>query len=200
MSGFPVLNIEFLDDIYIKNYEKNNNIKKIFCNDIPINYINSLSLLQTMNGIKITYNKIDQRVLINILQYYLILNEYYIYNDNIYEKIKESKISYKVIGSLKEILYYKFQENVVNYFVNNLEAYFNGFDFSYLMDTYFIKNKNTIESIKDISTQRINPDFGLLEFTDGVYSIKYDRFFPNKDNYFFNNKISTIKYYNKTYG
>ena len=155
--------------------------------------------LNNFHGVKITNNKIDQTTLIDILQYYLILNEYYIYNDNIYVKIKGSKISYKLIGGIKEVLYDKFQENVVLYFIKNFETYFNGFDFSYLIKNYFIKIKNIIESIKDISTQRIEPDFGLIEFTDGVYSIKYDRFFSNKDNYDFNNKISTIKYYDKSY-
>jgi hypothetical protein len=67
------------------------------------------------------------------------------------------------------------------------------------MDNYFIKNKSIIESIKDISTQRIEPDFGLIEFTDGIYSIKYDRFFSKKENFNFSNKISTVKYYNKSY-
>ena len=155
--------------------------------------------LDFLSGIKIKDNIINQRTLINILQYYLILNEYFIYNENIYVKIKESKISYKLIGGIKEVLYDKFQENVIKFFLIHLSGYFEGFDFSYLMDTYFVKTKNIIESIKDISTQRINPDFGLIEFSDGVYSIKYDRFFSNKDNYSFNNKISTIKYYDKSY-
>jgi hypothetical protein len=162
-------------------------------------YLNNNIVLKNIFGIKITNNKIDQRTLINILQYYLILNEYFIYNENIYIKIKESKISYKLIGSLKNLLYDGFQENVVNYFIKNFEYYFKGFDFSFLMDNYFIKNKSIIESIKDISTQRIEPDFGLIEFIDGIYSIKYDRFFPNKKDYSFSNKICTIKYYNKCY-
>jgi hypothetical protein len=67
------------------------------------------------------------------------------------------------------------------------------------MDNYFIKTKLIIESIKDISTQRIYPDFGLIEFTDGVYSIRHNRFFQSKENYIFNNNTSTIKYYNKSY-
>ncbi len=155
--------------------------------------------LKNISGIKNKDNILNQRVLINILQYYLILNEYYIYNDNIYEKIKESKISYRLVGTIKNILYDKFQENVVKFYLVHLIGYFEGFDFSYLMDNYFIKSKNIIESIKDISTQRIIPDFGLIEFTDGVYSIKYDRFFHNEIDYNFSNKISTIKYYNKSY-
>jgi hypothetical protein len=155
--------------------------------------------INSIGGIRIKNNLINQRTLINILQYYLILNEYYIYNNNVYEKIKESKISYVLVGSIEDILYNKFQQNVVKFYLINLRGYFEGFDFSYLMDTYFIKTKNIIQSIKDISTQRIEPNFGLIEFTDGIYSIKYDRFFSNKDNNIFNSKISTIKYYNKTY-
>ena len=162
-------------------------------------YINKNEVIKNIQGIKITNNKIDQRTLINLLQYYLILNEYYIYNDNIYVKIKESKISYRCLGTIKKILYDNFQNNIVLYFVNNFSGCFKGFDFSYLMDNYFIKTKLIVESIKDISTQRIEPDFGLIEFTDGVYSIKYNRFFPHKENYIFNNKVSTIKYYNKSY-
>jgi hypothetical protein len=163
------------------------------------NYLNKNSILKNFTGIKLTNNKIDQTTLISLLQYYLILNNYYIYNDNIYEKIKESKISYKCIGSLMEVLYDKFQDNVVFYYVANFELYFKGFDFNHLLNNYFIKSKGVIESLKDISTQRIEPNFGLIEFTDGVYSIKYDRFFSNKTNYTFSGKISTIKYYNKSY-
>ena len=167
--------------------------------DYFLKYNFNNNIFMNLNGIRLVYNKIDQRTLINILQYYLILNEYFIYNDNIYVKIKDSKISYKLVGGIKEVLYDKFQENVVKFYLIYLSGYFEGFDFSYLMDTYFVKTKNIIESIKDISTQRIEPDFGLIEFTDGVYSIKYDRFFSNKDNYDFINKISTIKYYDKSY-
>lgn len=180
-------------DIYSINFQyPDKNIKKLgsFFFNIDLN---------NLSGIKIKDNIINQRILVNILQYYLILNSYYIYNNSIYERIKESKISYRHIGTIKEVLYDKFQENVVKFYLIHLNSYFSGFDFSYLMDNYFIKTKSIIESIKDISTQRIEPDFGLIEFSDGVYSIKYDRFFSNKDNYNFSNKVCTIKYYNKSY-
>ena len=194
-----IVSIKSLDkvrfDYFCKFYE---NIK-IEDNIRLKEYKNSLNIVNVFFGVKLTHNKIDQRTLINILQYYLILNEYYIYNDNIYEKIKDSKISYKLVGNLVDILYNKFQENVILFFLNNFENYFKGFDFSYLLDNFFIKNKNVIESIKDLSTQRIEPNFGLIEFTDGIYSIKYDRFISKKHNCNFLKKLSTIKYYNKSY-
>ena len=198
--GGWVVSICFLDNDNLEYFKKLNNLDTIGVNSkLPQTYVESLSILDLFNGIKITNNKIDQRVLINLLQYYLILNEYYIYNDNIYVKINNTKISYILVGGLVDVLYNGFQNNVIFYFNNNFEYYFKGFDFSYLLDVYFVKTKSVIESIKDISTQRINPDFSLIEFNDGVYSIKYDRFFSNKENYVFDNKISTIKYYNKSY-
>ena len=154
-----------------------------------------------INGIKLTNNRIDQRVLINLLQYYLILNNYYIYNENIYEKIKESYISYRLIGSIEDILYNKFQENVVKFFLTSFNCYFDNFDFNYLVVNYFIKSKNTIENLIDIITNKIKPDFSLMEFTDGIYSIKYNTFIQInqvKKNKEINNK-HTIKYYKKSF-
>ena len=145
---------------------------RINCEFVPIETKGLSEEVINLNGVKITNNVINQTVLTDLLHYYLILNEYYIYNGNIYSKIKESNISYKLEGSLKDILYDNFQYNVVNYYINNFAFYFKGFDFSYLLKNYFVKSKFIVESIKDISTQRINPDFGLIEFTDGIYSIK----------------------------
>ena len=192
-----------LNDIYsyfIKPFEM---VDFIFSDTLNIdkhhNFDFDINAIEDLNGIKLTNNKIDQRTLINILQYYLILKQYYLYNDNIYVKIKNSKMSYSLVGSIKEVLYDNFQKNVVIYFINNFGGYFKGFDFSYLMDNYFIKTRPVIESIKDISTQRIEPDFGLIEFTDGVYSIKHNRFLPHKIGYLFSSNVSTLKFYNKSY-
>jgi hypothetical protein len=40
-----------------------------------------------------------------------------------------------------------------------------------------------------------------MEFKDGLYFIKYDRFIPRKDLFKFNNLsiLSTLKYYDKNY-
>jgi hypothetical protein len=195
-------------NVYNSFYRSLNRCERVnnFINIIPLTKFESFNVLlksnnviKNLTGIKITYDKIDQGVLVDILQYYLILKNYYIYNNNIYQKIENSKISYKIVGSLTEILYDKFQERVVFFFLNNFPGYFNKFDFNQLIKIYFIKSKFVIESIRDISTQRIYPDFGLIEFTDGIYSIKYDRFFCNKENLIFRANMSTIKHYNKSY-
>jgi len=162
------------------------------------NYFSRIDI-ETLNGMKLDENLINQRTLINLLQYYLILNNYHIYNDDIYEKIKGSIISYKLIGSLIDILYNKFQENIVMFYMIHFKAYFDGLNFNYLLTTYFIKSKSIIESLKDISTNKIEPDFSLIEFSDGIYCINYDKFISLKE--LDGKQISkvTIKYYNKSY-
>jgi hypothetical protein len=157
---------DFLDPfLYELNYIYNNLIIPSFSFDTYgfSFYIDDLNkdfekIIKNLNGIKIINNKIDQRTLINLLQYYIILNNYYVCGDNIYLKIENTKISYRCIGTINEVLYEKFQENVISYFINNFKNYFNGFDFNYLMVNYFIKSKSMIESLKYITTNKIEPD------------------------------------------
>tara|TARA_B110000037_G_scaffold221757_1_gene293873 strand:+ start:1034 stop:1504 length:471 start_codon:yes stop_codon:yes gene_type:complete len=145
------------------------------------------------------HNKLNREVLLDILQYYLVLNNYFIYNNDIYQKVEDYSISYKLVGDVKTTLYDYFQKNIIKFFTLNYFYYFDGFDFQYLLKKYFLKHKNDIIKLGEISTQKIEPDFSLMEFTDGVYSIKYDRFFPKSDGVIFSENISTIKYYNKSY-
>ena len=155
--------------------------------------------LNNISGIKIIHNKLNREVLLDILQYYLVLNDYFIYNNEIYQKVEGYNISYKLVGDVKSTLYDYFQKNVIKFFTLNYFYYFDGFDFQYLLKKYFLKHKNDIIKLGEISTQRIEPDFSLMEFTDGVYSIKYDRFFPKKGGKMFSGNISTTKYYNGSY-
>jgi hypothetical protein len=103
------------------------------------------------------------------------------------------------VGTITEVLYDRFQENVIAYYLINYPYYFNTFDFNYLITTYLIKGRAFVQAIKDISTQKIDPDFSLMEFNDGVYSLKYDRFFSNHLKHKFNNNMATLKYYDKSY-
>jgi hypothetical protein len=158
-----------------------------------------ISLIMHVSGIKLTNNKIDQGLLLNLLQYYLILNNYYIYNNGIYEKIENTLISYKFLNNVDKILYKEFQENVIKFFLENYNCYFDGFDFNYLLKNYFIKSKNIIENLIDITTNKINPDFSLMEFTDGIYSLKYNTFIKKSQTDYLYNNVCTLKYYNKSF-
>lgn len=146
-------------------------------------------------GVTLRDNLINQGVLINLLQYYLILKNYFIFNESIYKKIDGSVLSYEYINTLEDELYNGFQENIIMFYTVNFEYYFKGFDFNYLLRVFFIKSKNIINSIKDITTNKIHPDFSIIEFKDGLYFILYDRFISKKLFKRPIKNISTLKYY-----
>lgn len=203
-DGRPI-NIDILDkkrfNKYLFNIKYGGGILLNVRGGLLLNYIKTLNSVDVVLGVKLINNKIDQRVLINLLQYYLILNGYYLCGDNIYKKINESFISYTLIGNIESVLYDSFQENVVRFFITNFEYYFKGFDFNYLIVNYLIKSKTVIDSLKNIITNKIDPDFSLMEFTDGIYSIKYNNFITKKqlqENVKYLKK-TTLKYYNKTF-
>ena len=214
-SGTNLINYLFTPkEVYYYYYEpivtkerfKENNYKP-FDSTIDIryekvddNYINGVNLTDVA-GISITSNQLNNvYTLIDMATYYLILSNHYIYNDNIYKKIEGAKISYKYVGSIKEVLYDNFMENVTKFYMLNFEYYFINLDVYYIFKNQLIKMEPLIAKIKHLTTNKINPDFSLIEFNDGVYSIKYDRFFSNNNSdYTFIDSVSTIKYYNKSY-
>jgi hypothetical protein len=56
--------------------------------------------------------------------------------------------------------------------------------------------ESTILKIKTITTNKIKFDYSLMEFSDGIYNIKLNKFLADKNIY---KNCSTIKYYNKSY-
>jgi hypothetical protein len=48
-------------------------------------------------------------------------------------------------------------------------------------------------------TDKITPQQEILEFADGLYFIKYNKFFKKNELEHFNLKFTTTKYYNITY-
>jgi hypothetical protein len=61
--------------------------------------------------------------------------------------------------------------------------------------------KDNILKIQTLISNQITFDYSYLEFIDGVYNIKQNKFYPlttlNQNNVFSN--VSTYKYYNKSY-
>jgi len=168
------------------------------CEMIKINDAKENEFLNTINGVALKNNTLDQTTLINLLQYYLILNKLYVHNDSIYKKIEDTLISYSLVGTVKNILYDGFRENVIKYFSNNFSVYFLNFDFDYLLTSYLINSKHIIENIKDISINKIQLDLNIAEFIDGVYLIEYNIFIPKGRASTLSNKTTT-KYYNMLY-
>ena len=190
----------FSVDIGILDYEKLDwNIKD--GNERFKNYLSKLTQVDKFDGIKLTNNKINNDTLIKLIKYYIIFNEFYIYNNNIYIKIINSEISYIYVDDLKNHIYNNFLDNVKKYYIENFNNYFNGFNFDDLCDTFLLKTKQIVDSLEILSTNKIIPNFSIIEFTDGLYFIKYDRFLPKKfiHNIIHKKNITTLKYFKQTY-
>jgi hypothetical protein len=184
-SGFAKIELFFN-----KNFIQNNSILYT----VPI----TKSLYSNIVGCKIENRNINQETIIGLILYYIQIKGYYLYNDNLYIKIEKSLISYRIVGSIEEILYEKFEENIVNFFQENFDCHFKGFNFYNLIKQYKQKVKKLVETIKDLTTNKINPVFSLLEFTDGIYNYNTNKFLKKSD-IKLNNTATTLKYYDKTY-
>jgi hypothetical protein len=60
--------------------------------------------------------------------------------------------------------------------------------------------EQNILKIQTLITNQIEFDYSYMEFTDGIYDIKINKFYPKnniKINKFYN--VATHKYYNKSY-
>ena len=201
----------FSEKIFINIYDTLNNIipwilqtnlnNLLRFNEISLDlYIYNIKKSEYDNvvGIKTVDKKITQETILCLILYFIQMKCFFLNKNNIYEKIENTQISYKLVGSIENILYDNFQENIITFFKKNFHCHFNGFDFFNLIKQHKIKNKKNIEVIKDISTAKIEFDFSLMEFTDGIYSIKYNKFIPKKQQ-IENFKKFTLKYYNKSY-
>ena len=192
---------------YLSNYNLKNNFKVELDKYYKTNMILGIEILEEfteynedvkkIKSIAIYKNEISENLFIDLILNYLILCDLYIYKENVYRKIKSSLISYEMVGTIKDVLFDNFENNVILYFKLNFHCQFEGFDFYYLIKTYKNQMENNIIKIKNISSNKINLNFSYMEFTDGVYFIGKNKFIPRDK---FNNKnIQTIKYYKKSY-
>jgi hypothetical protein len=202
--------IKLVEDIFSTVYLNNYNIKNNFklstnnntsCEYLSIDYLNYFEEesdnFPNIKGIKLNKNELNENIFIDLILNYLILKDYYIYNDFIYSKIEYTLISYKKLGTIKEIIFEQFENNIISYLTENFPCQFIGFDFYFLIKTYKNQMENNILKIKNLSTNKITLNFSFLEFTDGIYDIEKNTFI-NKNN-FRQLNICTIKYYNKSY-
>lgn len=155
--------------------------------------------LNFFHGCKLNKNQIEKEIVIDLILYYLNLNNLFVTKTFIYKKIEKAIISYEKISTIREELYENFKEKIILFFITKFPIHFKNFDFYSLMKKYLKVNEKNIEDIWDLTTNRIEPDFSLLEFKDGVYSIKYNKFIPKKAVENQLNNFSTVKYYNRTF-
>jgi hypothetical protein len=202
--------INLFDIAYINNYNMKNNFKieKDKTNFDSYSEALSIGLLYPFNspdpmylnleGIVLNKNELNENIIIDLILNYLKLNKLFIHNDYLYSKIENTLISYKRIGSVKEILFDQFETNIIPFFTENFPCQFDGFDFYYLIKTYKNKMESNIDKIKNISTNKITLNFSFLEFTDGIYDIQNNNFIF-KNNFINSSNTCTIKYYKQAY-
>jgi hypothetical protein len=169
---------------YINNYHMKNNFKieSGGFNDEVIEFRNFVfddevdDLFPDIKGIMLNKNELDENIFIDLILNYLILKKYFLYNDNIYEKVDNMLISYKKIGTLREVLFDKFESNIILFFTETFPCQFKGFDFYFLVKTFKNKMESNILKIKNLTTNKIKLHFCYLEFNDGIYDIKNNKF------------------------
>jgi hypothetical protein len=192
---------------YKKNYKLKNNCneEEIYKIDPDYNiefypldiFFEQPKEILNLNGIILKKNELNENILTDLILNYLILNKMYIFNDNVYKKIENTLISYIKIGTIKEVIFENFDNNIILFFNQTYPCQSTGLDFYYLIKTYKNKMENNILKIKNLTTNKIRLNFSFLEFTDGIYDIQNNKFIEKR---LFNLKnISTIKFYNKSY-
>ena len=190
---------------YKNNYEMHNQIDENINESIDFTILENPYFLEydinlmLFKGCILKKNSIQENLFIDLILYYLILNEYYVYKDSIYKKVQNYKISYIIIGSIKEILFENFQTNVLSYVEKRYPCHTIGVNFWYLIKNFKLKSEQNILKITTLllPENKIELDFSLMEFSDGIYDMKTNKFIKNNYNTFSNKK--TTKFYNQTY-
>lgn len=193
--------------IYLKCIEQQENIFDNIKKIINIEVNKEKNKMNEIKGINTGEKDYEEKQILILWEYFLLLNNFVINKDTIYRKIENSIISYEKVSELNK-LYENFFE-ITSYFKINFKIQFNNFN-EVVFATKFLKNKEEkIKRFKDITTKKIEFDYNIMEFTDGIYSIKHNKFI-RKNKFDKNNekslqkflneqKINTCKWYNYTF-
>lgn len=150
---------------------------------------------------------LDETVIIKILHIYMQLENLYLYNNNFYQKIKQSKSSFKFFKSLSSLL------DNFNLIGNRIlqEPYIR-FHLEYsnflgIVIKYIETAKDKILKNPELILPSINLSTNVCEFKDGFYLMEFNYFLRfSRENHkeiinslILNNKLNTTKYYNLSF-
>lgn len=194
-----------LNIIKIKEDEEDDKFKNLK-NIIKIRKINK-NEFDFLKGVKLDEKNYNERQLIFLWEYYLILNNIVIYKEKLYKKIENTMISYEEFNKI-EYMYENFSE-IFFFFKKNFKIQFENFDELNFVSK-FVKNKNDkITRLVEFSGKNANFNFNILEFKDGIYSILHNKFIRtnkfnkkneiNLENILIKKEIITIKFYNYSF-
>lgn len=111
----------------------------------------------------------------------MFFNKLYIYNNYIYAKVPNFFISYEKKYSLIEF-YEKF-DDIILFFQNKFKTQFNNFNF-YQLKVDFLLTTDLKEKLKNLPllfNNKIQLNFNLIEFSDGIFNLKKNQFLKKKD-------------------
>lgn len=188
-----IIKIKREKENWFKNIDKNINIK--FLEKEKYDYL---------EGVKMQEKNYNEKQIIFLWEYFIYINNIIINNDKIFIKIEESMISYKELGEIDFL--YENINSIFLFFKKELPFQFENFD-ELNFNLKFLKNKNEkINRFKEFTKRKINFNFNILEFKDGIYSILHNKFIrtnkfdknykKNLKEILTNKEIFTIKFYN----
>lgn len=157
-----------------------------------------------LKGVKIEEKNYNDRQLIFLWEYFLLINNIVIYNNKLFIKIETSMISYKEFSSI-EFLYENISK-IFLFFKKEFPFQFKNFDELNFISKFVRNKEDKIIRLKEFTSRKISFNFNILEFKDGIYSILHNKFVRtnkfeknynlNLTNLLTNKEISTIKFYN----
>jgi hypothetical protein len=130
------------------------------------------------------------------LKLYFNLKHIFIYNNNLYIKIKGTRISYEFLGG-EDII----KDRFFNFMFELKNEVFDFIDPIALSIIFSENYKKIIDQVKMLCRYfKKNLSFDILEFKDGVYLANYDRFISDAEVLeSFEKTVFTIRFYDITY-
>jgi hypothetical protein len=130
------------------------------------------------------------------LKMYFNLRHIFIYNNNLYIKIKGTRISYEFLGG-EDVL----KDSFFNFMFELKNEVFDFIDPAALSIIFSENYKKIIDQVKMLCRYfKKNLSFDILEFTDGIYLAGFDRFISDsKTLQALETTVFTIRFYNLTY-
>ena len=201
--------LDFLERIFLNPYNENYALKNTCIGWVPgiqtddlDNYSNFWVFIEEYNyiqGIKINKNKWDQNIFLDLILYYISINKLLVNDTHVYRRIEGTKIAVENIGSIREVFFDNFEKNILIFFKETFPCQFKGLDFYFLLKTFKLKAEDNILKIASLIPNKINIDFNVMEFNDGIYDIRFNKFIPVTTQTDIKERY-TVKYYNKSYG
>lgn len=138
-----------------------------------------------INGIVFNHKKnlkeISIDFIFNLFTFYILANDIVFYNDKYFIKKKNTLITYE-LWCVKNKLLEKYDE-IVQFFINYNSNYVNNFDFFDLRRSNVVWNNldSKLQNIDKTVNIKINIDYTLIEFKDGVFNLKTNVFYNKKN-------------------